>query len=106
MSLDAEKAAWGRPKIAEDRVALVDFPTLNAAKHLDTLLPGPAGCSPSSRARSWPIDPSSTDDTVARFPQAAGAEVVVIPKSKFDHDGARQRARSTACRRGSRWSSS
>lgn len=88
MSLDAEKAVSG-PKIAEDRVALV-IPTLNAAKHLDTLLP--ALRMQSFQPRSvLVIDSSSTDDTVARF-QAAGAEVVVIPKSQFDHGGTRQRA--------------
>ncbi|MGO1074591.1 glycosyltransferase [Inquilinus sp. CA228] len=90
MSLDADKAAPAvGPKIAEDRVALV-IPTLNAAKHLDTLLP--ALQMQSFQPRSvLVIDSSSTDDTVARF-QAAGAEVVVIPKSQFDHGGTRQRA--------------
>jgi rhamnosyltransferase len=90
MALDADKAAPAvGPKIAEDRVALV-IPTLNAAKHLDTLLP--ALRMQSFQPRSvLVIDSSSTDDTVARF-QATGAEVVVIPKSQFDHGGTRQRA--------------
>ncbi|WP_395676883.1 glycosyltransferase [Inquilinus sp.] len=78
-----------RPAITADRVALV-IPTLNAAKHLDVLIPA-------LRAQSFQpgtllvIDSSSTDDTVERF-SAAGAEVIVIPRSQFDHGGTRQRA--------------
>ncbi len=77
------------PAIPADRVALV-IPTLNAAKHLDILIPA-------LQAQSFQpgtllvIDSSSTDDTAARF-SAAGAEVIVIPRSQFDHGGTRQRA--------------
>jgi rhamnosyltransferase len=76
-------------KIGEDRVALV-IPTLNAAKHLDELLPA-------LQAQTFQpkmllvIDSSSIDETPARF-RAAGAEVVVIPRAQFDHGGTRQRA--------------
>ena len=90
MSFDADKAVPGiGSRIAEDRVALV-IPTLNAAKHLDTLLPALQAQSFQPRTLLV-IDSSSTDDTVDRF-QAAGAEVVVIPRSQFDHGGTRQRA--------------
>lgn len=89
-SFDTDRALSGpRPGIAEDRVALV-IPTLNAAKHLDILLPA-------LQTQSFQpgtllvIDSSSADDTVDRF-RAAGAEVIVIPRSQFDHGGTRQRA--------------
>ena len=78
-----------RPSITEDRVALV-IPTLNAAKHLDVLLP--ALQSQSFRPGTLlVIDSSSADDTTHRF-CTAGAEVVVIPRAQFDHGGTRQRA--------------
>lgn len=75
--------------VSEDRVALV-IPTLNAARHLDILLPA-------LQVQSFQpgtllvIDSSSTDDTAERF-RAAGADVIVIPRSQFDHGGTRQRA--------------
>lgn len=90
MSFDADKASPGiGSRIAEDRVALV-IPTLNAAKHLDSLLPALQAQSFQPRT-VLVIDSSSTDDTVDRF-RAAGAEVVVIPRAQFDHGGTRQRA--------------
>jgi rhamnosyltransferase len=90
MSFDTDRALSGpEPAIPADRVALI-IPTLNAEKHLDTLIPA-------LQAQSFQpgtllvIDSSSTDDTAARF-SAAGAEVIVIPRSQFDHGGTRQRA--------------
>ncbi|WP_179221888.1 glycosyltransferase family 2 protein [Inquilinus limosus] len=89
-SLDGKKSLPAlEPSIAENRVALV-IPTLNAAKHLDVLIPA-------LQAQSFQpgtllvIDSSSTDDTAERF-TAAGAEVIVIPRAQFDHGGTRQRA--------------
>ena len=73
----------------EDRVALV-IPTLNAAKHLDGLIPALAAQS-LRPGTLLVVDSSSTDDTAGRF-RAAGAEVVVIPRSQFDHGGTRQLA--------------
>jgi rhamnosyltransferase len=77
------------PAPSEDRVALI-IPTLNAAKHLDAVLPALQG--QSFRPGTFlVVDSSSADDTAERF-QAAGAEVVVIPRAQFDHGGTRQRA--------------
>jgi len=90
MSFDADKASPGiGSRISEDRVALV-IPTLNAAKHLDSLLPALQAQAFQPRT-VLVIDSSSTDDTADRF-RAAGAEVVVIPRAQFDHGGTRQRA--------------
>jgi rhamnosyltransferase len=87
---ETNKALPGtKPAISEECVALV-IPTLNAAKHLDELLPA-------LQAQSFQpktllvIDSSSVDETPARF-REAGAEVVVIPRAQFDHGGTRQRA--------------
>ncbi|MGK9164846.1 glycosyltransferase [Inquilinus limosus] len=86
---DTDSVLGVEPTISEDRVALV-IPTLNAAKHLDVLLPALQVQSFQPRALLV-IDSSSTDDTAERF-RAAGAEVMVIPRSQFDHGGTRQRA--------------
>ena len=77
------------PALSEDRVALI-IPTLNAARHLDAVLP--ALQAQSFRPGTFlVVDSSSADDTADRF-RDAGADVFVIPRAQFDHGGTRQRA--------------
>lgn len=63
------------------------IPTLNAATHLPELLPALSGQS-FKPARILIIDSSSSDNTAATF-REFGAEIVVIPRSEFDHGGTR-----------------
>ncbi|MFK7875911.1 MAG: glycosyltransferase family 2 protein [Paracoccaceae bacterium] len=71
------------------RFALI-VPTLNATREADAFL---AGLKSQTRQpdRFIVIDSSSDDDTGARF-EAAGAEVIEIPRAEFDHGGTRMRA--------------
>jgi rhamnosyltransferase len=75
--------------ISEDRVALV-IPTLDPAGHLDPLLRALQAQS-FRPARFVVVDSSSTDGSPDRL-RMAGAEVLVIPRSQFDHGGTRQLA--------------
>ena len=84
-----QESSYDHAEISGDHVALV-IPTLNAADHLDSLLLA-------LRAQSFRpatflvVDSSSTDGSPERL-SAAGAEVVAIPRSQFDHGGTRQLA--------------
>ncbi len=66
------------------------IPTLNAGPHLAKLLPALARQS-LRPDRFLVMDSQSEDDTAAQF-AAAGAEVVTIERSDFDHGGTRQQA--------------
>lgn len=66
------------------------IPTYNAEPFLTKLLPAIAEQS-ASPDRFLVIDSSSQDNTAELFRQA-GAEIIVIDKSEFNHGGTRQRA--------------
>jgi rhamnosyltransferase len=66
------------------------IPVLNAERYLDALLPALQQQS-LQPDRFLVMDSQSDDASVERF-QAAGAEVVTVERSEFDHGGTRQRA--------------
>lgn len=72
-----------------ERSAVV-IPTLNAAGHLEQLLPALARSAVRPR-RVLVIDSASADDTVARV-RAAGHEVVSISRAEFGHGRTRNQA--------------
>jgi rhamnosyltransferase len=71
------------------RIGLV-IPVLNAERHLDSLLPT------LQRQTLQPdrfiVMDSQSDDCSAEGFRAAGAEIVTVQRSEFDHGGTRQRA--------------
>ena len=72
------------------RTALI-LPVRNAGPYLDRLLPALAA--QSLKVDEWlVIDSQSEDDSVARF-RAAGARVITIDASQFNHGGTREWAR-------------
>lgn len=73
---------------AQRRVRIV-IPTLNAAGHLDELLPALAAQGIAADDVTV-IDSGSRDTTVERF-EAFGARLMRIDTGEFDHGGARQR---------------
>ena len=66
------------------------IPVLNAERYLDSLLPALQQQS-LQPDRFLVMDSQSDDAGVERF-RAAGAEVVTVKRSEFDHGGTRQRA--------------
>ena len=67
---------------------LLCIPTLNAGSHLALLLPA-IRSQTLQPDKFVVVDSSSNDDTVAAF-KAAGAQVHVIPRAKFNHGDTRQ----------------
>lgn len=66
------------------------IPVLNAERHLGSLLP--ALHQQSLQPDRFLIMDSQSDDATATIFRAAGAEIVTVQRSEFDHGGTRQRA--------------
>lgn len=66
------------------------IPVLNAERHLDSLLP--ALRQQSLQPDRFLVMDSQSDDASAQRLRAAGAEIVTVKRSEFDHGGTRQRA--------------